>query len=113
MSAPDYFGRLLLAVDGYNAKFPGGNTPFQIITRLCEEAGELATEVNLFEDTGVKRQKRGQPDKAALAKEVQDVMRTALSVARYYGIERELKDSIDQTLQRLRDGGYIADSSGQ
>jgi hypothetical protein len=69
--------------------------------------------VNHFEDTGVKRQKRGQPDKAALAKEVQDVMRTALGVARYYGIEWELKDSIDQTLQRLRDGGYITDSSGQ
>ena len=113
MSALDYFDKLLLAVDGYNAKFPGGNTPFQIMTRLREEAGELATEVNLFEDTGVKRQKRGLPDRAALAKEVHDVMRTALSVARYYGIERELQDSIDQALQRLRDGGHITDSSGQ
>jgi NTP pyrophosphatase (non-canonical NTP hydrolase) len=113
MSVPDYFDRLLLAVDGYNVKFPSGNTPFQIIARLCEEAGELAAAVNHFEDTGVKRQKHGTPDKAALAKEVQDVMRTALSVARCYGIERELRDSIDETDQRLRDGGYITDALEQ
>jgi NTP pyrophosphatase (non-canonical NTP hydrolase) len=41
--------------------------------------------------------KHGLPDKKALAKEVQDVIRTALSIARYYDVEQELKDSIDQS----------------
>ena len=109
MDLPGYFDRLFCAVDGYNDKFPNGNTPFRIIARLCEEAGELASAVNHFEDTGIKRQKHGEPDKAALAKEVQDVIRAALSIVRYYRIEQELKDSIDYTYRRLEGDGFIKD----
>ena len=52
----------------------------------------------------MKRQKHGEPNKAALAK---DVLRAALAIACYYGIEEELKDSIDISYQRLHDEGYI------
>ncbi len=107
MSTSDYFERLLDFVDGLNKRFPSGNDPFQIVTRLCEEAGELASAVNHFEGAGVKRQKHGEPDKAALAKEVQDVIRAALSIACYYGIEDDLRRSIDTSYQRLRDEGYV------
>ena len=110
MSTLDYFTMLLRTGEGYNKKYPKGNTPFQIIARLCEEAGELASAVNHFEDTGVKRQKHGPPDKVALAKEVQDVLRTALNVAQYYGIEQELKDSIEWSYRSKIDEGYIMDT---
>ena len=109
MTTPDYFDKLLLTVDGYNKKYPNGNSPFEIITRLCEEAGELASEVNHCEDMGVKRLKHGLPDRKALAKEIQDVIRTALSVARYYGVEEELRDSIDWSYRTKIDEGYIVD----
>ncbi len=109
MTMPDYFGKLLLTVDGYNKKYPNGNHPFQIITRLCEEAGELASEVNHFEDIGAKRLKHGLPDKKALAKEIQDVIRTALSVARYYEVEQELKEAIDWSYRTKIDEGYIVE----
>lgn len=109
MNTPDYFDKLMLTADGYNKKYPNGNTPFQIITRLCEEAGELANAVNHFEDTGAKRLKHGLPDRNALAKEVQDVIRTALSVARYYGVEQELRDAIDQSYQTKVDEGCLVE----
>lgn len=112
MSPPDDFGKLYLAVDGYNKKYPRGNTPFHIITRLCEEAGELASAVNHFEDTGAKRLKHGEPDKAALAREVEDVLRTALSVARYYGIEQELQDAVDRSYRTKVEEGYINAPAG-
>ena|SRR5437660_3300828 len=105
----DYFDKFLLTVGAYNKKYPDGNTPFQTITRLCEEAGELASAVNHFEDTGVKRLKHGPPDRQALAREVQDVIRAALSVARYYEIEQELRDAIDQSYQTKVEEGYILD----
>ena len=89
------FEKLLAIVDGLEKQFPHGNTPFQIITRLAVESGELASAVNHFEGTGVKREKHGAPDPKKLAKEVQDVMRCALQVARYYKIESVLVDSID------------------
>ena len=59
---------------GLEHKFPGGDAPFQIMTRLLEESGELAQQVNLFEDSGVKRQKYGEPDRAKLAQEVKGVL---------------------------------------
>lgn len=39
MNDHDYFEKLYHIVDGLNRRFPDGNEPFQIITRLCEEAG--------------------------------------------------------------------------
>ena len=107
MQNQDYFDMLYRVVDGLNERFPAGDTPFQIIARLCEEAGELAKAVNHFERTGVKIQKYGEPNRAELAKEVQDVLRAALSIARHYGIEQELRASIDASHQKLKDEGFI------
>lgn len=58
-----------------------GRDPFRIVTRLAEECGELAAEVNHFESTGYKREKRGAPSRENLAQEIQDVIRCALQIA--------------------------------
>lgn len=81
-------------------RFGEDDDPFQIMTRLAEEVGELAAQVNLFENRGVKRQKHGDPDKLKLAKEVQDVLRCTLQIATYYGIEADLEVSIDASLKK-------------
>ncbi len=92
---------------GLNRRFPNGNDPFQMMTRLLEESGELAKDVNHFEDTGIKREKYGPPDKSHLAKEVMDVLRCALQVAIYYGVETELETHIQNSYQRLKNEGYL------
>jgi NTP pyrophosphatase (non-canonical NTP hydrolase) len=92
---------------GLNRRFPNGNEPFQIMTRLLEESGELAKEVNHFEGTGIKRQKYGEPDKNHLAKEVLDVLRCAIQTAIHYGIERELETAITTSYERLKQEGYL------
>lgn len=107
MNNQNDFEKLYQIVDGLNHRFPDGNDPFQIITRLCEEAGELAKDVNHFEGTGTKLQKYGAPDRAKLAKEVQDVIHTALCIARYYGIEDDLRFSIDRVYGNLVREGHI------
>lgn len=104
---PNSFEKLYHIVDGLNARFVNGNEPFQMVARLCEEAGELAKEVNHFEGMGIKVQKHGEPDKVVLVKEVQDVIRVALSIARYYGIEGELERSIDGSYEKLRNEEHI------
>ncbi len=101
----DNFEKLKLIVKGLNQRFPNGNDPFKIITRLAEETGELAEQVNHFEDTGIKREKHGEPSREKLAKEVQDVIRSALAVANYYGIEQELENSIDKSLEKIKSEG--------
>jgi len=67
----------------------------------------LAKEINHFEGQGLKREKYGEPNKDHLAKEVQDVMRSALQVVLYYQIEAELANSIEQAYQRMKSEGLI------
>jgi NTP pyrophosphatase (non-canonical NTP hydrolase) len=94
--------KLVAISAGYMRRFPEGNDPFQILARLLEECGELAQQVHHFEDCGVKRAKHGEPDREHLAKEVRDVLTTALQLAHHYGIHAELSTSIDQIYTRMQ-----------
>jgi NTP pyrophosphatase (non-canonical NTP hydrolase) len=99
--------KLLAVTQGYRQRFPAGDDPFQMMTRLLEECGELAQQVNHFEGSGVKREKYGEPDRARLAKEVQNVLTCALQIALYYGVEQELADSLERSYRRLKAEGFI------
>lgn len=94
---------------GLRNLFPNGEDPFQMVTRLAEECGELAAQVNHFEDSGVKRKKHGEPDPKKMAKEIQDVIRCALRIATYYNLEEALDESINGSLQKLIDEGHISE----
>lgn len=99
--------KIIPITKGLNRRFPNGNHPFQIATRLLEECGELAKQINHFEGQGVKTDKYGEPDKVRLAKEVQDVIRAAIQIALHYEILDEVQKSIDQSYNRMIDEGLI------
>ena len=92
---------------GLNNKFPDGNDPFMIVTRLAEECGEVAAEVNHFERKGVKVERLGAPDRKKFAKELQDVMGAVLQLAQYYDLQTELEASIDAYYRRVVDEGLV------
>ena len=96
---------------GLNRRFLDGNSPFQILSRLLEECGELAKEVNYFEGSGVKREKYGDLDRKHLAKEIQDVLRSTLAVAQYYQVEDELELSVEFYYQRMIAEGLIEEDT--
>jgi NTP pyrophosphatase (non-canonical NTP hydrolase) len=104
MDEPDLLTKIRRINLELQARFPGGHDPFQMATRLLEEAGELAAQINHFENSGVKRAKHGEPDPMKLAKEVQDVIRCALQIADHYGIDAELAASVDRSYRQLQDG---------
>ena len=99
--------KLMANSKGLSRRYPDGNEPFQIMTRLLEECGELAKEVNHFEGSGIKREKYGDPDKTRLAKEVQQVLQCALQIAQFYEIESELEVSVERSYQRLKTTSFI------
>jgi NTP pyrophosphatase (non-canonical NTP hydrolase) len=82
-------------------RFPEGNDPYRIMTRLLEECGELAQQVNHWEGAGIKRQKYGAPDPTRLAKEIKDVIRGALQIAMYYGVEDAVEASFADSFGAL------------
>jgi len=93
--------RLYRMVEGYYKKFPKGVEPFQMVTRLLEECGEVASEVNHFEGSGIKIQKHGQPSKEALAIEIKQSLIALLQIAVYYNVEDELDHSIEKSIKKL------------
>lgn len=94
--------KLYKMVQGYYKRFPNGVEPFQMVTRLLEECGEVASEVNHFEDSGVKRLKHGEPSKDALAGEIKQAMAALMQIAVYYSVQEELEKSIDDSLKRMK-----------
>ncbi len=99
--------KLYLMAQGANKRFPKGNEPFQLATRLLEECGEVASEINLWEDSGIKRQKHGEPKKENLANEIRQAMGVLAQIAIYYNVEDELDKRIDRSLASMRDEGLI------
>ena len=94
-------------VEASNKRFPNGVEPFQMVTRLLEEAGEVAAEVNHWEDSGLKRIKNGDPSKEDLANELRQAMLELFKIAVYYSCEKELEESIELALSRARKDGLI------
>lgn len=66
--------RFYKMVEASNKRFPNGVEPFQMATRLLEECGEVAAEINHWQGSGIKRQKYGEPSKEALANELRQSM---------------------------------------
>ena len=99
--------RFYKMVEASNKRFPEGVKPFQMATRLLEECGEIASEINLWEDSGIKRQKHGDPKKEDIANEIRQAMVDLVKIARYYHVEEELETSIQTSLARSKAEGLI------
>lgn len=99
--------KLYKICEALEKRFPGNRDPFRILARLMEESGELADQVHLWENIGRKRANGRQPDKDELAKEIKQVMLAALDLARYYGVENQLEQSITANYERAVVEGLI------
>ena len=92
-------------VDASSKRFPEGVQPYQMAARLSEECGEAAAEINLWEASGLKRQKHGEPKKENLANEIRQAMVEPAKIARYDHAEKELEASIRMSLARSKAEG--------
>ena len=99
--------RFYKMVEASNNRFPEGVEPYQMATRLLEECGEIAAEINLWEDSGIKRQKHGNPKKEDIANEIRQAMVELVKIAQYYHVEEELNASIQASLARSKAEGLI------
>ena len=99
--------KLYKMVHGYFKRFPKGVEPFQMVTRLLEECGEVASEVNHFEDSGIKRLKYGESSKEALAGEIKQAIVALMQIVVYYSVEEELEKSIDNSLRKMKEEKLI------
>ena len=99
--------KLYQLAKGYTNRFPDGNTPYQIATRILEECGEVASEINHFENSGIKMQKHGEPSKQHMADEIKQAINALIQLAVYYKVEEELEASIDRSLKKMQNEGLL------
>ena len=99
--------KLYMLVKGYYQRFPNGIEPFQMATRLLEECGEVASEINHWEGSGLKRIKRGEPSKMQLANEIKQALAALMQIAVYYSVEDELALSIENSLSKMKEERLI------
>ena len=99
--------KLYQLAKGYTNRFPDGNTPYQIAARILEECGEVASEINHFEKSGIKMQKHGEPSKQHMADEIKQAVNALIQLAVYYNVEDELEASIDRSLKKMQDEGLL------
>ena len=100
--------KLYQLAKGYTNRFPDGNNPYQIATRILEECGEVASEVNHFEKSGIKIHKYGEPSKQHLADEIKQAINALIQLAVYYNVETELELSINRSLEKMREEGLLS-----
>jgi NTP pyrophosphatase (non-canonical NTP hydrolase) len=79
------------------------------MTRVLEECGEVAKEVNNREGSGVKRLKNGEPSRENLAHEIRQSLTALAQLAVYYGVENELEADIEITIEKMKREGLIAE----
>ncbi|MBQ8623451.1 MAG: hypothetical protein IJ424_03620 [Oscillospiraceae bacterium] len=99
--------KLYLMAKGHNARFPDGNQPYQIVARILEECGEVASEVNHFENSGIKNLKYGEPSKEKLAGEIKQALNALIQLTLYYNCQSELEESINESLERMKNERLI------
>ena len=90
-----------------NNRFPEENDAFQITTRILEECGEVAKEVNRFEKSGTKVLRHGNGTKEDLAGEIKDAMNALMQLAIYYDAVEQVQESINNAIEQLKNEGYI------
>lgn len=70
-------------------KFPEEENAFDILARLTEESGEVASEIRKLERKGSKVRFRLAGDKEKLVDELVDVLNVIASLANLYGLNLE------------------------
>lgn len=88
--------------NGMNHRFPEGNQPFQIVTRIMEECGEVAKEVNRLEKSGTKVLRHGNGTKEDLAGEIKDAMNALMQLALYYDAAGQVEEAIKRSIEQLK-----------
>lgn len=101
--------KLYKLAKGANTRFPEGNEPFQITTRLLEECGEVAKEINHWEGSGIKRLKYGEPSRDKLANELRQAFVALAQLVVYYSVEEEIEASMNASINRMEEEGLFSD----
>lgn len=93
-------------VERLNKKYTRGDELFKIVSRLAEECGEVAQQVNHYEIRGVNTERNNRDNKDELISEIYQVMLVSYQLIKYFGLEDGLKEKIVSSYQDYKTKGF-------
>jgi NTP pyrophosphatase (non-canonical NTP hydrolase) len=88
-------------------RFPEGDYPFNIVSRLLEEGGEVAWELNHYARKGISIDRFNPDGKRELVYETYQVMIALCQLMQYFNLEDDLKKRMDEVHQEYLNKGYL------
>ena len=84
-----------------NEKYPEGNEPSKIISRLSEALGELAKVVNHYTKSSVRDDKKNSLVRIKVAGECRDAVRSIMQIVDYYDLGKEFTSEVEKTYSEI------------
>ena len=99
--------KIQMVAEAQTQRFPNGDNPFKILSRLLEESGEVAWEINHYERNGICLEKLNSERKSELVAETYQVMIAICQLIQYFNLEDDFKNRIEEVFQEYIDKKYI------
>lgn len=103
----DSLSKISLVAQAQTKRFPNGDEPFKIVSRLLEESGEVSWELNHYERNNISLMRNCRDNKENLITETYQVMIALNQLLQYYDLSDLFARKIEEVYKEYQDKGYI------
>lgn len=103
----DSLSKISLVAQAQTKRFPNGDEPFKIVSRLLEESGEVSWELNHYERKNISFMRNCRDNKENLVTETYQVMIALNQLLQYYDLSDLFTRKIEEVYREYQDKGYI------
>lgn len=103
----DLLNKILLVAEAQSRRFPKGDEPFQITSRLLEECGEVAWELNHYPRKNISIERNSKDNKGNLVTETYQAMTVLGQLLQYFDLTDDFVNKIEVVYKEFQDKGYI------
>jgi len=103
----DDLEKILKVAEAQTKRFPNGNDPFKIVSRLLEESGEVAWELNHYDRKGISLECKNKDGKREIMCEMYQVMISLCHLLQYYDLQNDFRDRIDEVYKEYMEKNLL------
>lgn len=103
----DLLTKISLVAQAQTKRFPNGDEPFKIVSRLLEESGEVSWELNHYERKNICIEQNCKENKENLVAETYQVMIALNQLLQYFDLSDEFVSRVEYVYKEYQDKGYI------
>jgi len=103
----DSLSKISIVAQALTKRFPNGDEPFKIVSRLLEESGEVSWELNHYERKNISLMRNCRDNKENLVTETYQVMIALNQLLQYYNLSDLFARKIEEVYKEYQDKGYI------